>query len=181
MSAPSEPVALEYELTEGELASFIGEARARSRLYKWLWPQRRFLLGLLFVAGVLTAMLVFSGRPWWGEAHTRLVVSAAFGLFVLLIFIFDPLFWSLLIRRRARSGGYKAYLERIRLEVDLTTLRATNLRSAETWEWHGICHIILSRIGAMIYVAPTHALMIPKRSFGTEADFMAFMRKVNRL
>jgi hypothetical protein len=45
MSASSEPVALEYELTESEFASFHGEAFARSRLYKWLWPQRRFLLG----------------------------------------------------------------------------------------------------------------------------------------
>jgi hypothetical protein len=49
MSASSESVALEYELTEQELASFIGEAFARSRLYKWLWPQRRFLLGIFFL------------------------------------------------------------------------------------------------------------------------------------
>ena len=135
----------------------------------------------MFLTGVVIAMLGFSSRPWWGEAHTRLVISAAFGLFVLLILTVDPLFSSLVIRRRARSGKYHTHLQRIRLEVDLTTLRATNLRTAETWEWQGLRDIKLSRIGATIYVPPAHALMVPKRSFETEAKFMAFMNTVNQL
>ena len=181
MSAPSEPVALEYQLTESEFASFVGEAFARRRLYKWLWPQRDLLLALLFLTVVLIAMLAFRNRAWWGDAHTRLIISTAFGLLVLLTFTFDPLVSSLVIRRRARSGKYESYLQRIRLEVDLATLRATNMRTAETWEWQGIRDIKFSRIGGMIYVPPANAFMIPKRAFATEGDFMTFMNKVNQL
>lgn len=181
MSAASDPVVLEYQLTESELASFYGEAFARSRLYKWLWPQRRFLLGLIFLVVVLIVMMVFSGQAWWGDANTRLLVSAAFGLFILAIALFDPLFSTLLIRRRARDGKYKPYLQRMKLEVTSTTLKATILHSGETHEWKAIYGIKLSRIGALIRVPPAHAFMIPKRPFATEAEFMAFLTKVSEL
>jgi hypothetical protein len=135
----------------------------------------------IFLAAVLIAMLLFSGEPWWDDAHTRLIISTAFGFFVLLVFTFDPLFSSLLVRRRARSGTYRAYLQRIRIELDATTLRATNVRSGETQEWRAIRGIQLSRIGCVVHLAPAHALMFPKRPFATEADFMAFLTKVNQL
>jgi hypothetical protein len=181
MSATSDSVALEYQLTEAELASFVGEAYARSRLYKCLWPQRRFLLGLIFLALVLIAMMVFSDRAWWGDANTRFLVSASFGLFILTIIFFDPLFSSLLIRRRARSGKYEAFLQPIRFDVTSTALKVTSIRSGGTQEWQTIYDIKLSRNGALIYVLPTQAFMIPKRPFASEADFMAFLTKVSEL
>ena len=181
MSATSDPVALEYELTASELASFYGEALARSRLDRWLWPQRRFLLGLIFLAVVLIASMLFSSSAWWDHANTRLLVSAAFGLFILVLAVFDPLFSALLIRRRARRGKYAPYLRRMKLEVTSTALKATIAQSGETREWPAIYDIKLSRIGALIQVAPAHAFMIPKRPFASEAEFMAFLTKVSEL
>ncbi len=83
MNPPSTFV-VEYELSEEELASFLSESVARSRLYRWLWPQRRFGLGLSFIALLIAVSVAFGREEWWADWHIRLYAAALFGGLVFL-------------------------------------------------------------------------------------------------
>jgi hypothetical protein len=177
---PSDPSIVEYQLSENELVSFLAEGLARSRLYRLLWPQRRIALGLGFIV-VVTAVSVALGMEWWTDYHARLVAAALFGAVIFLLSTFDAPITSWFIRWRLKSGKYAAFLQPLRLEISPTQISATNKVSGTSFAWPAIKHIRAVRAGIVLYLAPTSALLVPRRVFDDAAAFVYFLKAANNL
>ena len=174
------PSVVEYQLSEDELVSFLAEGLSRSRLYRFLWPQRRIALGLCFIGAVMLASLAL-GTAWWQDAHDRFVAVVLFGALVFLLSAFDERITSWFIRPRIRRGRYAWYLRPIRIEVGPSQISATDRDSGATYTWPATQQIRAARAGAVIYVVPSGALLIPRRAFDDQAAFVYFLDAAHKL
>lgn len=177
---PSDSSIVEYQLSENELVSFLAEGLARSRLYRFLWPQRRVALGLAFIV-VVTAASVALGMEWWTDYHARLIAVALFGALIFLLSTFDALITSWFIRPRLKSGKYAAFLRPLRLEISPTQISATDKVSGASVAWPAIKNNRASKVGIVLYLQPTSALLVPQRAFDDAAAFVYFLKAANNL
>lgn len=176
----SAPFILDYQLSEEELVSFLTEGIARSRLYRWLWPHRRFVLGLFFLAIIITASSAL-GTRWWEHWQARLGAAALFGLAIFLFSVLDPLVTAWFIRPKVRSGRYASFLAPTRLELSETALRASDRASGVSAEWHAVIRVQGTKAGLVVYLPPRAALLVPRRAFDDQPAFLYFVNALNNL
>lgn len=176
----SPPSVVEYQLSENELVSFLAEGLSRSRLYRFLWPQRRIALGLCFIGVVMLGSLAL-GTAWWRDTHARFIAAALFGALIFLLAAFDERITSWFIRPRIRRGRYARYLRPIRVEIGSEQISATDRESGATYTWPATQYIRAARAGAVIWVEPSGALLIPRRAFDDQAAFVYFLDAAYKL
>ena len=174
------PLIVEYRLSEDELVSFLAAGLSRSRLHRFLWPQRRFAVGLCLIGGVMAASLAL-GTAWWSDARARFVAAVLFGTFIFLLSAFDERVRSWFIRPRVKSGRYAQFLRPIRIEIGPTRISATDRESGATYTWPATRQIRAARAGVVIYVEPSGALLVPRRAFDDQAAFVYFLNAAYKL
>lgn len=174
------PLVVEYRLSEDELVSFLAEGLSRSRLYRFLWSQRRFALGLCLIGGLMAASLAL-GMEWWRDAEARFIAAVLFGAFVFLLSAFDERVRSWFIRPRVRSGRYAQFLRPIRIEIGPARISATDRESGAAYAWASAQSIRAGRTGIVIHLQPSGALLVPRRAFDDNAAFVYFLNAADKL
>jgi len=174
------PLVVEYQLSEDELVSFLAEGLSRSRLYRFLWPQRYFAVGLCFIAVVMAVSLAL-GTEWWRDTHARFVATVLFGALVLLLLVCDRRVTSWLMRPGLKRGRYAWYLRAIRIEIGPTQISAIDQESGATYTWPATQRIHAVQAGVAIHLWPSGALLVPRRAFDDQAAFVYFLNAAYNL
>jgi hypothetical protein len=172
---------LEYELSEEELVSFLSESFARSRLYRYLWPQRRFAIGLSFIAVMIAGSFALGKQQLWSDWHMRFWAAALFGALIFALSALDPLITSWLLGGRIRTSKYTRYLRPLRLEITRDFVRVSDKLSGDSREWPSVVRVQTARAGFVILLPSKAAILVPRRAFDDETAFVYFRNAIDRL
>jgi hypothetical protein len=169
---------VEYTLTVEDIASFMRyhakhppRVGGRARLLEWPF---HLLMGLALAVLLLRQLQ----RP--GPFLLSLVDGALAGFIVgyfVLYFFGKPLRRYLRLRALRRNPRYP---QRRTLAISAEALTASNPWSATTVYWHALPRIEADAEHAFFYLAPSKAIILPRRAFADARQFDEFVDAARR-
>jgi hypothetical protein len=170
--------AVEYTLTVEDVAAFLRHhtkhpPRGTGRVGLPEWPSL-LLMGVALVVLLLRQLL----RP---GPFLLSVVDWALVVFVLGYFVLY--FFGKPLRRYLRLRALRhnpRYPERRTLAITAEALMASNPSSATTVLWHALPRIEADAEHAFFYLAPSKAIILPRRAFADDRQFAEFVDTARR-
>jgi YcxB-like protein len=141
--------------------------------------QRRALWWTLALVTLLCALAIpFDIRR--GEVSFYTVFFAACWLALLILTVFKPVLLASAVKRSLREGNSAKLLGKRRLVMTPEGLVCATEWSTATISWTGIEKIAATENHAFLYQAQNQAIVVPKRVFSSEEDFLQFVETAYR-
>ncbi len=170
---------VEFELTEEDLIAFNRKHLMQSRRL-WAWRAVFLACASSFVILVLWFLLPFL-YGLYGSTVNFVGYQVFAGVLFGLLILYDVLRWRnasrRLVRKMLRDGHGRSVLGQHRLSISSDYVCAETPAGEEKSKWHAIWKIVATNEYAFIYNTPHSALVVPRRAFGTQDAFTAFVKQ----
>jgi hypothetical protein len=173
----AERISVSFSLTAGDYADYTASVQRRSRS----WPAFSVTVAIFFCA--IPVALLFRELAAESVHYRPDAIDAVgeAGLFAFALGVIASWIGSAFIGQIARRRYFETMESHDprRVEFDHTGLTATTRVSAYIWQWTGIHGCTLERSLLLIWFSSYSAVVIPRRSFDSEAACaaaLAFVR-----
>jgi hypothetical protein len=179
MNDPSpERIAVTFNPSADDYARYVAAVDRRTRS----WPAFSVWVAVFFCA--IPVALLF--RVLASERHIAdpgaIEMAGKFGLFAFVFGVFAAWIGFFAIRRMAQKRYFEttvAWPGPRTIELDHIGITQTTKATQSKWQWSAVNRCTLERGLLLMWIAPTTAVPIPSRSFGSEAACaaaLAFVR-----
>jgi hypothetical protein len=173
-----ERIAVTFNPSADDYARYVAAVNRRSRS----WPAFSVWVAVFFCA-IPVALLfrVLAAERRIADADT-IEMAGKFGLFAFVFGVFAAWIGFFAIRRIVQKRYFETTVARPgprTIELDHVGITQTAKATQSKWQWSAVSRCTLERGLLLMWIAPSMAVPIPTRSFGSEAACaaaLAFVR-----